>query len=111
MKRFNQLFSDIVSFENLILAAQQAQRGKRFQPSTANFNHHLESEIFQIQEELQNQTYQPGNFRTFTINDPKTRVISAAPYRDRNTPDNRNNNNGFRCVSRADSSPVKAVRI
>jgi retron-type reverse transcriptase len=32
---------------------------------------------------LRSQTYAPGPYRTFTIRDPKVRLISAAPYRDR----------------------------
>jgi hypothetical protein len=32
MKRFGNLWQEIISFENLLIAAQQAQRGKRFRP-------------------------------------------------------------------------------
>jgi len=37
----------------------------------------------QLQRELQTRTYQPGGYRTFEIYEPKQRIISAAPYRDR----------------------------
>lgn len=37
----------------------------------------------QLQSELIDRTYYPGNYRTFQISDPKVRLISAAPYRDR----------------------------
>ena len=47
------------------------------------FNHNLEQELFTLQRELQTQTYQPGPYETFLIRDPKPRLISAAPYRDR----------------------------
>lgn len=36
-----------------------------------------------MQTELTAQTYQPGEYVHFTIHDPKTRKISAAPFRDR----------------------------
>ena len=36
-----------------------------------------------LQEELTSQRYQPGAYKTFEIFEPKRRIISAAPYRDR----------------------------
>lgn len=63
--------------------ARKAQRGKRFQPNVADFNFHLEGNLFQLQQELQEQSYRPGEYNTFHILDPKPRMISAAPYRDR----------------------------
>ena len=83
MKRHKNLFPQIVEFKNLYKAAQQAQRGKRFQSSVSKFNCNLEKELFQIRDELKSGTYQPGNYNTFYIKEPKPRMISAAPYRDR----------------------------
>lgn len=83
MKRYGNLYSQIITFENLLLAARKAQKGKRFQDNVLGFNYNLERELLQLQEELRGKTYQPGAYRTFTIQEPKTRLISAAPYRDR----------------------------
>ena len=83
MKTFDGLYPQICSFENLWTAAHKAQRGKRFQYSVSRFNFHLERELFRLQEELLTQTYQPGEYHEFTIYEPKKRMISAAPYRDR----------------------------
>jgi RNA-directed DNA polymerase len=83
MKRYGHLYDQITSFENLLQAAHQSQQGKRFKASTLHFNHHLEAQLIQLQTELTTQTYQPGPYRTFEIYEPKPRVISAAPYRDR----------------------------
>jgi retron-type reverse transcriptase len=83
MKRHGNLWPSIIAYENLIQAAHQAQRGKRFRPSTLNFNFNLERELETLQTSLKNQTYQPGPYKTFNIIDPKPRLISAAPYRDR----------------------------
>ena len=83
MKRFNHLWEQVISFENLYQAARLAQKGKRFNTSTLVFNDQLENELNQLQEELTIKTYQPGEYRTFRIYDPKPRLISAAPYRDR----------------------------
>jgi RNA-directed DNA polymerase len=83
MKRFGNLWSSLISYENLLKAACQAQRSKRFRTSTLNFNFNLEKQIESLQISLKNQTYYPGNYKTFQIIDPKPRLISAAPYRDR----------------------------
>lgn len=83
MRRRKHLFEKIASFENLLKAARLAQRGKRLKPNTARFNFQLESELWRLQEELRENTYEPGAYRHFTIYEPKKRLISAAPYRDR----------------------------
>lgn len=83
MKTHKQLYRQITAFDNLYLAAKKAQKGKRFQNAVGQFNCNLEKELEQLQQELISQTYQPGSYRTFQIKDPKPRMISAAPYRDR----------------------------
>ena len=47
------------------------------------FNYNLEAELLALQAELATKTYRPGPYRTFEIVEPKRRMISAAPYRDR----------------------------
>lgn len=83
MKRSGDLWQKIITFENLLLATQKAQRGKRFRPNVLEFNYNLENEIIILQKELISHTYQPGKYKVFQIIDPKPRQISAAPYRDR----------------------------
>jgi hypothetical protein len=83
MKRVGFLWEDLISFPNLLHAAYRAQRGKRFRPATARFHYHLEQELWTLHGELKDRTYRPGPYRTFKIHEPKERIISAAPYRDR----------------------------
>lgn len=83
MKRRGHLYPQITDFANLIQAARQAQRSKRFRSSVLTFNHNFETELFTIKTELETKTYQPGPYYTFQIFEPKPRLISAAPYRDR----------------------------
>lgn len=83
MKRYNNLWPDIIDVQNLLAAARQAQRGKRFRDNVLRFNYYLEAELIQLQSQLQTKTYQPGHYRTFNVKEPKPRLISAAPYRDR----------------------------
>ncbi len=83
MKTAKNLFPQIDAFENLYLAAQKAAKGKREQPNVMTFFMKLEDNLWQLQDELANGSYLPGNYRTFQIYDPKPRMISAAPFRDR----------------------------
>jgi len=83
MKTYKNLYPQICTFENLFLAYRAAARGKRGKPEVAAFEQYLEPNLFRLQEELSTQTYQPGPYTHFPIRDPKPRVISAAPFRDR----------------------------
>ena len=83
MKREKNLYNKICSFENLLLASRKAQKGKRFKTDTAVFNLNLEKELLTIQKNLREKNYIPGGYRGFFIFEPKKRLISAAPYRDR----------------------------
>ncbi|MBW4671473.1 MAG: RNA-directed DNA polymerase [Cyanomargarita calcarea GSE-NOS-MK-12-04C] len=83
MKRSGNLYPEIIKFENILTAAKKAERGKRFRENVLAFNYNLERELLRLQTELASKTYQPGAYRTFYLKEPKNRMISAAPYRDR----------------------------
>ncbi len=83
MKRYGWLWEQIVSFENLSLAAQRARHGKRTLGYVRNFEFDREWNLLCLQNELVTGAYRPGCFRTHWIRRPKPRLISAAPYRDR----------------------------
>jgi len=84
MKRHKNLYAKLCSFDNLILAAKNARKGKRFILQVMRFHDRLEQELLSIQKELVSHTYQPGMYRPFWIHDKgKQRYISSAPYRDR----------------------------
>jgi retron-type reverse transcriptase len=83
MKRHGHLWEEVISFEALLRAAEQARRGKRFRPAVAAFHFDQERALWKLHEELTTRTYRPGAYRSFFIYEPKKRQISAAPYRDR----------------------------
>ena len=83
MKRYGNLWHQIIDWSNLLLAARYAKKGKRFRDNVLAFNYNLEPELFKLQSELESKTYCPGAYKSFRIYDPKPRLISAAPYRDR----------------------------
>ena len=83
MKTYKHLYPRITDFENLRLAFKNAARGKRSRWDVAAFEFDLEKNLLDLQDELQSQTYTPGPYYNFRIYDPKPRLISAAPFRDR----------------------------
>jgi len=83
VKRIGGLYEQICAFENLYAAALRARHGKRYRPDVTAFYFNLEAELLGLRQDLQRKTYQPGAYRAFYIQDPKRRLISAAPYRDR----------------------------
>lgn len=83
MKRYGALWQKLVSWENLVLAARKARRGKRSRVSVQAFSFAEEDQLLRIQRELETGTFRPGEFRTHWVKHPKPRLISAAPYRDR----------------------------
>ncbi|MDP1547787.1 MAG: reverse transcriptase domain-containing protein [Anaerolineales bacterium] len=75
--------NELHSFDNLLSAYRKAAKGKRGHADVAEFEYKLEDNLLQLGRELQEQTYQPGAYHSFYIHDPKKRLISAAPFRDR----------------------------
>jgi RNA-directed DNA polymerase len=73
----------VIEWSNLLLAYRKASKGKRGKSSAAGFEHQLADHLLQLQHELTQQTYRPGDYVHFMIHDPKHRKISAAPFRDR----------------------------
>ncbi|MDH5739385.1 MAG: reverse transcriptase domain-containing protein [Nitrospira sp.] len=83
MKRLDGIMETMTSFTNLVRAYRKARRGKRGKRGVAEFGLNLERELLALQRSLREGTYQPGEYRLFTIYERKPRVIAAAPFRDR----------------------------
>jgi RNA-directed DNA polymerase len=83
VRSFNNLYPEICSLENLYAAAKLARKRKTRKEDVERFELHRERFIRQLHEELLEERWHPGRYRQFQIHDPKTRTISAAPYRDR----------------------------
>ena len=83
VKRVGGLWPQLISFPNLLLAARRAAAGKRSRADVAAFLLDLEPQLVTLQRELRDGSYTAGPYRCFPIRDPKPRLISAAPFRDR----------------------------
>ena len=77
------MFEELCGWDNLLLAYQRASKGKRGQPNVAAFEYRLEENLLDLQQELVASAYRPGGYTSFHIHEPKKRLISAAPFRDR----------------------------
>lgn len=77
------LFDRIASPRALLAAFYRARRGKGSRPEVDSFFAGLEKEVFRLSRELEAETYRPGAYRHFLIREPKLRLVSAAPFRDR----------------------------
>ncbi|MFN0298738.1 MAG: reverse transcriptase domain-containing protein [Burkholderiales bacterium] len=82
-RKVDDLYDRIVNFHSLREAALRAVRGKRRKPAPAAFMANLEREVLRLERELSTGTWKPGGYVTFRVEDPKPRMISAAPFRDR----------------------------
>jgi RNA-directed DNA polymerase len=81
--QWHNLYPAIANFSALYEAAQRAARGRRRKPGPAAFLARLEPNLFALERALQDKTYKPGPYRAFEVHEPKKRLVSAAPFRDR----------------------------
>lgn len=77
------MYEKILAWQNLLNAFRKAALGKRGKPYVAAFEHRLEDNLIDLSASLRDKTYRPGAYTNFYIHEPKKRLISAAPFRDR----------------------------
>jgi retron-type reverse transcriptase len=82
-RRADDLFGRIASFNALRIAAGKAVLGKRKKPGASAFFASRERELLRLERELRNGSYRPGRYVRILVRDPKERLVSAAPFRDR----------------------------
>lgn len=78
-----ELFARLIDPLHLLRCAKVAARGKRRKPDVAAFLVDQERECLLLARELESGAYATGPYMAFWIRDPKPRLISAAPFRDR----------------------------
>lgn len=77
------LFSKIISRENLFLAWHEFKREKLKKPDVLAFAFDLEKNIFALHQDLASGTYCHDGYLDFFVHDPKRRHIHKASVRDR----------------------------
>ena len=83
MKSYKNLYEEIISLKNLILAWKKARKGKTKKYYIKEFEENLTYNLKILYEELTSQIYKPKPLITFILRDPKTRKISKSDFRDR----------------------------
>jgi len=83
MKTYNNIWDEIISFENIYSAYRRAAKCKYYRPEVLEFSANLEENLYQIQNELIWSKYIPSPPRQFYIYEPKKRLITAPAFRDR----------------------------
>ena len=82
-RRADGLFGQIANFASLIEATRRAARGKRRKPGTAAFLANQEHEVLRLERQLLSGAWRPGGYVEIEVREPKRRLVSAAPFRDR----------------------------
>ena len=82
-KSIKNIYNSKLTYENIYNAYLRAKKGKGVKKEIIKFEIDLETNLCSILNDLKNETYIPGEYRSFTIYEPKERVIKALPFRDR----------------------------
>lgn len=79
----NKMFEQIFSYEALLMAWKKTQRLKRYRQDVIMFRRSLDENLIIIQNELIWKTYKVSGYHNYIIYEPKKRLISSLPLRDR----------------------------
>lgn len=82
-KTYKNLYPQVCSLENVMLAARKAMKGKLSGDAAARFQVQWETHAVNLHEELMAEAWRPGEYTYFKIHEPKLRTVAAAPFRDR----------------------------
>lgn len=82
-KTAKNLWSHIVTLENLLEGWRNASKGKRPTLASAAYWYALDKNLLETREQLLNKTWMPKPWRQFTVCEPKVRLIQAPAFSDR----------------------------
>lgn len=83
MKRAGNLYRKIIEPDNLRLAFVKAARGKQDRGEVVRFRAFFDENLAELHRQLLARRVEVGDYRFFTVHDPKERVICAAAFRER----------------------------
>lgn len=82
-KTYDNLFDEISSFPRLRRSFYMAAKAKFTRTAITKFSTKLEQNLLEISDQLKNEEYSFGKYRSFYIAEPKIRLIESACFRDR----------------------------
>lgn len=80
MKRIKNLYQEICSMENLLLADQKARKGKTAQYGVRIHDKNREGNLLVLQDQLLSRSYRTSPYTTFKVYEPKEREVFRLPY-------------------------------
>lgn len=80
MKRIGNVYQEIISIENLIIADGKAQKGKSKNYGVLTHNKNKESNIMKLHTMLKDKTYRTSEYDIFKVYEPKEREVYRLPY-------------------------------
>lgn len=83
MKKYGYLFEKIADMDNLREAFHNASRSRTKRCEVKEFAANLDVNLLQLQTELTGGKYHTSEYSTFTVYEPKERLIYRLPFRDR----------------------------
>ncbi len=83
MKRRGHLLERLADLHNLYEAFYKAQKGKPSKPYVSVYREQLQQNLQRLQRQIISGEVETGNYHTFTIYDPKKRLICATPFSQR----------------------------
>ena len=79
VKKYKNLWKDVIAEENIAEAYRKSIKGKRSYSSVKRFEQDVEGNLKKIRESLINQTYKTSPYNQRTIYEPKERIIYVLP--------------------------------
>ena len=80
VKRYGNLWHDVITKENIRLSYEQAKVGKGKKHNVRKFNKNLEANLENIRQSLVNKTFTTAKYNTKTVFEPKRRTIYILPF-------------------------------
>lgn len=80
MKRIGNLYEKVYSIDNLYRADEVARKGKMKQPGVISHDGKRDENLQALHAMLRDKTYRTSQYTTFTVFEPKERVIFRLPY-------------------------------
>lgn len=82
-KKIKNCFYKNLTFEKFMQAHQRARQHKTYKDEVIKYEINLENNITNLVKNIKNKTYHLGKYHSFTVYEPKERIIKALPYVDR----------------------------
>jgi RNA-directed DNA polymerase len=80
MKRIGNIYQQICSIDNLVLADAKARKGKAWQYGVRVHDRNREANLLTLRDRLLNKTYTTSPYTVFKVYEPKEREVYRLPY-------------------------------